>query len=469
MQVAEDEWRPGFARRANNFAQVCNLAVSWKWRDGVTTWRIKDAVAVGTPDLTDGERSLLSAYCTYLNDDELRQSRAFVWPSSRLIALQLGCSENSVRDRRRSLERKGYIVRDYNRANRPADDRAIDISPLCARLGELEGNRKAALDANAALRDAWQSPIVNLGNYRAQAPNSRRLEQSQLNNKNSVERTDAPPARSRTRSQRDKPAEDRPGRDQSEKRPAPGRPIANGSPERARAAGRTQSDPSALAEMLRAELGMAVRVSPALGSVLGPEVLANPASAGTAALVELERLAAELLPEQHRNNEVTVRWGWSRHGVRTAAMLAIALGDPKVENPCRYFGRLACAEPGSSLDLRLNLARILRERGISPEAEPAAAALPSQVVAPPGADDPDWVSIAGELARRIRTGPFGAWFSQVGFHGISDGVLSISAPGTAADKIRREYLKDVCAAAQAVGHEVSRVMVSVSTRKAGTC
>lgn len=195
-------------------------------------------------------------------------------------------------------------------------------------------------------------------------------------------------------------------------------------------------------------------------------MIKNPASATADVIRELERIALELLPEEGRNNDDTVRWGWSRHGVRTVAMLAVALGDPRVQNPCRYFGRLACSDPGPSLDLRLNLARILRERGV-PVVEPAAGrevGLPAPALILPGADDPHWLAIAAVLRRQLREGPFGAWFSQAGFHGLADGVLSLSAPPTAADRIRENYRNAVIEAACEAGLVVNRLVITPRRR-----
>jgi hypothetical protein len=448
------------ARRAENFREVCDNAVRWVWHKGVTVGRIMAAVAVGTPDLTDGERAVLATYCTYLNQQQLADSNAYVWPSNRLIALQLGCSENAVRDRRRALERKGYIVRDYNRANRPAGERAIDLSPLCARLDELEARRNAALAANAALREAWQQHVVDLRDYHAQAPDPRRLKQSQSIESVSVDRAAAPAARSRLAERRASPADAHQAPVPTPHRTASPADSANGFPRKARVSGRGRDPAAPLAEMLRAELRMAVQVVPALCPAVPPEVIGDPSSAGAGVVRELERIALELLPEEGRNNDETGRWGWSRHGVRTVAMLAVALGDPRVQNPCRYFGRLACSDPGPSLDLRLNLARILRERDL-PMVETAAGegGLQTPTLAAPGADDPCWLAIAAVLRQQLREGPFGAWFSQVGFHGLTDGVLSISAPPTAAARIRDNYRTAVIEAAAEAGFAIDRLVI----------
>ena len=122
MQSAspDDDWRPGFAKRASNFAEVCERAERWRWQPGETIARIAAAVLKGTPLLTMQQRLTLLLYVEHLNQDRLEQDVACVWPSSALIADYLGCSESTARAHRRALEAAGYLVRDYTRANRPA-------------------------------------------------------------------------------------------------------------------------------------------------------------------------------------------------------------------------------------------------------------------------------------------------------------------------------------------------------------
>ena len=210
---------------------------------------------------------------------------------------------------------------------------------------------------------------------------------------------------------------------------------------------------------------MAVQVCPALGEVASPDVIENPALAGTEALRRLQEFADVALPERHRNNDLTVQWAWSNHGVRAVAMLAVALEHAHVQHPGRYFGKLALSPPGPALDLRVNLRRILADRGIPATVAPAPAGpspapVPNRVTAPTGAVDPAWLAIRRELKARLRTGAFGSWFPQVGYHGISDGVLSLSAPATAADRIRGDLRQDVLAAARAAGFAVTRLSVT---------
>lgn len=239
------------------------------------------------------------------------------------------------------------------------------------------------------------------------------------------------------------------------------------------------------AEMVRQELQAAVQVCPRLRPLLPDHVLANPASATPADAARIAAAAPSLLPEPERNNGLSMQWGWARHGIRAVAMLAIALEDPKVRNPCSYFGWMATRSPDGAPDLRLNLARILREKGVIPPIEagpaPEAAAAPHPRPPPPpiaeavdeplplmfapGVEDPRWQAIDGELRRLVREGAYGSWFGRIGFHGLTDGVLHLSTPnGVAADRIKRDYIPAILMAAEAAEVFVDRVVITVRKR-----
>jgi hypothetical protein len=209
--------------------------------------------------------------------------------------------------------------------------------------------------------------------------------------------------------------------------------------------------------MVRQELQAAVQVCPRLAPMVPPHVLADPASAGPADAARIAAAADELLPETERNNALSVSWGWRRHGPRVIAMLAIALEDPAIRNPCKYFGWMATRDPEGAPDLRLNLARIMRAKGEIP-APPEPAALMDS----PGAEDPRWQAIDAELQRLVRQGAYGSWFGRIGFHGIDSGVLTLSTlSGVAADRIKRDFLPAILEACEAAGENVQRVIVTL--------
>ena len=465
--VQSDDWRPGFAKRADNFSAVCAAAETWRWAPGESIARVAAAVLKGTPSLSTPQRMTLLLYVEHLNQDRLEQDVACVWPSTSLVAQYLGCSESQARANRKALEAAGFMVRDYTRANRPAGVEAYDLRPLMARLEELEGVDEAIRETIAARRAAYSETIAFPTKYSARAPESRRLEQSQENFRSSVREKDAATPRHQS--------DDRPApRPESSKANGPsnkgrdnGTASAIGSPGGASVLAGASSAPSVYAEMVRQELRTAAELCPRLAPLVTPALLANPASATPEDMARVAAAAAEFLPQPERNNDQTVLWGWRKHGIRVLVMLAIALEDPEIRSPCGYFGKLTGQDRGAA-DLRLNLARILKAKGVVPapdavsadDGEAQAARLAEDLVAPPGTEDPKWQEIAGALRRIIREGKFGSWFGRVGFHGVVDGVLTLSTPsGLVADRIRAEFIPDIKAAAEAADVFVDRVVV----------
>ncbi len=468
MQTAHSqEWRVGFAKRADNFEDVRARGDSWRWSPGETVARISAAVLKGTPTLTIQQRMTLMIYVEHLNEDRLEQGVACVWPSTHLVASYLGCSERQARENRRSLEAAGFLVRDYTRANRPAGVEAYDLRPLMARLDELDRVDEGIREAMEARRAAYSETVPFPGNSAAQAAMDRHLEQSHENFSSSVrEKATASP-----RHQFAPRSATRPGngqvRNDSGQRTRTGQDSAIGSAGGASGLGGASSDPSVYTEMVRQELRTAMQVCPRLAPLVTPALLANPDSASPEDLARVSAAAQELLPQPERNNDQTVLWGWRKHGVRVLVMLAIALEDPDVRSPCGYFGKLTGASKGAA-DLRFNLGRILKAKGtIPPPAEVPAPAPPRQLLDPPGVEDPKWMALAGALRRIIREGKFGSWFSRVGFHGLTDGVLMLSTPTLiAADKIKAEFVPDLIAAAEAVDLFVETVVVTLRRDRA---
>ena len=157
MQTAHSEdWRPGFAKRAENFSEVCAQAEGWRWNPGETIARVAGAVLKGTPSLTIPQRMTLLIYVEHLNQDRLEQDIACVWPSTALVAEYLGCSQSQARANRRALEAAGFLVRDYTKANRPAGVEAYDLRPLMARQGESSLRRAVWIKARCGRRICWR-------------------------------------------------------------------------------------------------------------------------------------------------------------------------------------------------------------------------------------------------------------------------------------------------------------------------
>ena len=472
--VHSDEWRPGFAKRADNFSEVCAAAETWRWSPGETIARVAAAVLKGAPSLSTPQRMTLLLYVEHLNQERLEQDIACVWPSTGLVAQYLGCSESQARANRKALEAAGFMVRDYTRANRPAGVEAYDLRPLMGRLGELEAVDEAIREGVAARRAAYSETIAFPTKYSAQAPESRRLEQSQKNFKSPVREMDAATPRHNSDERSSTKPENGETDTSSDSRQRSGKDRVIGSPGGASGLAGATSAPSVYAEMVRQELRTATELCPRLAPLVTPTLLANPAGATPEDMARVAAAAAKFLPQPERNNDKTAMWGWRKHGIRVLVMLAIVLEDREIRSPCGYFGKLTGQDRGAA-DLRLNLARILRAKGDVPppeggpaptnnpdDGEAQAARLAADLVAPPGTDDPKWQEIAGALRRIIREGKFGSWFGRVGFHGVVDGVLTLSTPSRlVADRIRGEFIPDLKAAAEAADVFVERVVITL--------
>ena len=83
----------------------------------------------------------------------------------------------------------------------------------------------------------------------------------------------------------------------------------------------------------------------------------------------------------------------------------------------------------------------------------------------PGVEDHPWPEIAGHLRTIVREGAWGSWFGRIGFHGIVDGVLTLSTPTSiAADRIKVDYVPAILRAAEAAEVFVERVVLTVRKR-----
>jgi len=335
MQTAHSEdWRPGFAKRAENFSAVCAAAETWRWQPGETIARVAAAVLKGTPSLSIPQRMTLLLYVEHLNQDRLEQDTACVWPSTGLVADYLGCSESQARANRKALEAAGYLVRDYTRSNRPAGAEAYDLRPLMARLDELEGVDEAIREGVAARRAAYSETVAFPMKYSARAPESRRLEQSQNNLTSSVREKDAAEPRHNSSARSSKsPANGQADRSSTQRqRSRENRAI--GSPGGASGLGGAKPDASVYAEMVRQELRTAIRVCPRLAPLVREAVMANPASATSEDAARVAAAALEFLPQPERHNDQTAIWGWRKHGIRIVTMMfARALNADQPLNP----------------------------------------------------------------------------------------------------------------------------------------
>lgn len=469
-------WKRGTVKRAETFEDVYDVAKIWTWQPGVSIHRIKDAIVLGTPELSPPERAVLLALWAHVNADRLERGDAFVWPGAELMSLYLDMSESTIRRHRSALERKGYLLRDYNNANRPAYGEAFNLGPTVARLEEMERHEEACRAAMEEKRRSRDHSIVDLRNYRSQAPISNHLEQSPRNEVASVQGNDAPKARNQNTERRPTsgaPASPNAGPGQH---PENRTDSAKGLPRKARFPAEPSLQGLVATETLQAELRMARQVVPAMSPVIPDQALEDPASVSQSAEMRAAfiELATQLLPEGERNNAETAGWAWSRHGVRAAAFLAAALGDTKVQSPCAMFGFFACKSATEPLTVAPNLQGILIARGVANANKPPAAAATfttaAQLVKAPGHDAPELGDFHAILERILkgrgaRTGEIGSYYVGLGYEGLDpDGTLRLLTTNSVrVDYIRRNYPGAILEAAQTAGLDAAKRVTLRST------
>ncbi|MBN9318073.1 MAG: hypothetical protein J0I28_00025, partial [Caulobacterales bacterium] len=94
MQTAHsEEWRPGFAKRAENFSEVCAQADSWRWSPGETVARVAGAVLKCTPHLTIPQRMTLLIYVEHLKTIAEMETVARRVTAPKLISLNKGLGD----------------------------------------------------------------------------------------------------------------------------------------------------------------------------------------------------------------------------------------------------------------------------------------------------------------------------------------------------------------------------------------
>ena len=255
------------------------------------------------------------------------------------------------------------MVRDYNRANRPAGVEAHDLAPLVARLEEMEAIDVEIRDTVQARRAQYLEPVVFAQRYSAQAPINTRLKQSQKNFSSPVQKRDATTPRSNPSVRRATPAASVADQSSSTNRSDSGTSSALCFTQKATGLDGDPPAGAAAIEMAHQELKAALLICPRLAALVGDHILKDPASAGPADIARIAEAAEKWLPQIRRNNALSVGWGWARQGVRVITMLAIALEDPRINDPGKYFGWMVTRTAAGAPDLRLNLARIMREKG----------------------------------------------------------------------------------------------------------
>jgi hypothetical protein len=99
---------------------------------------VDKALALGTGELlTPGERCLMAALLAHLDISATSDGQTSVWPGAARLTRLLGIGESTLRRLKSALEEKGFLLRRYDRRNRPLADDAIDLKPFLLRVPAL--------------------------------------------------------------------------------------------------------------------------------------------------------------------------------------------------------------------------------------------------------------------------------------------------------------------------------------------
>jgi hypothetical protein len=251
-------------------------------------------------DISVPARLLLCFYASHLGIEGVGEGRTAVYPGSERACAFLKVSKESLKRYKRELEEAGYILRLYDNRNQPLQGGAIDLRPLLARRGEMQGRIDridASLKKSRAERRAPEAASVL----------TPRGATGDLQNK------------------KDKILGNRCG---DEKGEGEGRtPCPAGTAEGRKVIERSLDH----APKLRAALGGAV------------ESLRDPGEA----LMALQGALPGLFPEDSaRSIQNTGLRGIQRLGPRLFAAAALAVHDPEVRSPAAYLGRLVMKAEG---------------------------------------------------------------------------------------------------------------------------
>jgi hypothetical protein len=461
MTIESQSAAPGFAKRAPNFGKVVALAESYA-AEPFSRDEVNRAILFGMSHLAPAETKLLLVYTAFLGREDLLNGEAFVYPSNRLICAITNWGPSTLRRHRQALEHKGLIIRNLNRANRPANTEAVDLRPLLASIRVAQQVADAVFDEHRNYVARVTGSDVYEHESSARAPGTELLIQSQHHQSESVTES-APPARYRS------------------PRAAAKRPLAAHSTEAA--AIKASVSPNQRAEMCfetkqasgsefktrptisdkqaRAEIEKAVQLAPELAGYF------REVDFSTVSLTSLTALAGDavagLFPER---NTASHTWTWAvrRHGWRAILGLVAALADPTVRD---RYGFLGWISKTSRLDFTTNLRRASDALARAAAPQEAEAAEPAPTVATESPEDAaaePWIAILAILAGRLGKSAVNAWLRELRYHGVESDTLHLTARSAfIRDYVYRAHLDEIRRAARAAGLAVSRVEITLAT------
>ncbi|MEM1381212.1 MAG: hypothetical protein AAGH41_11390 [Pseudomonadota bacterium] len=168
--------KPGFAKRAETFDEVAAFCSENRTELGLNRLMIDKALALGTASLLSAqERCLMMALLSHLDIQETAANKTSVWPGAGRLCRLLEIGESTLRRLKASLEEKGFLMRRYDRRNRPLRDGALDLKPFLLKVPELLaalGHTEELLSAERAA--SWSDRDALVPNQSAPPPNSER-------------------------------------------------------------------------------------------------------------------------------------------------------------------------------------------------------------------------------------------------------------------------------------------------------
>lgn len=338
------------------------------------------AIAQGTPELSAGARCLLTFYASHLSLENTKCTAVF--PGTDRATSCLGVSPATVRRHKVELENAGYVIRCYDKRNRPLEGGAIDLRPLLIAVPEII----ARLNAEQEQRRAqWKI---------ARAPEPESELSTQVLNSAPLNCT----KKSSENSSFNQVEEGRGGCDRVSQHQSPG----------------TTSDHELIAKVLAS--------SPKLRSALPDDF--DPTS--PSATSDLRSVLPELFPSESPTSiGHTGLWAEQRLGSSMFAAIAIAVEDPDVRRPASYFGRLVTRAEG--YDPTENLKRLV-------ELNP----LPIVVERH---NDPLADGILDQLVECLGPGPAASWFApgRTQFNLCDKTLVVETRSAIAATRIRNDY------------------------------
>ncbi|NNU14705.1 hypothetical protein HK107_00020 [Parvularcula sp. ZS-1/3] len=130
--------KPGLALRAEGYEETARACENANPAPDLNRLKIDKALALGTAEeLTPQERCLMMALLAHLDVQATAYGETSVWPGSARLCGLLGMGESTLRRLKGSLEEKGFILRKYDRMNRPLKGGALDLKPFLLRVDKL--------------------------------------------------------------------------------------------------------------------------------------------------------------------------------------------------------------------------------------------------------------------------------------------------------------------------------------------